>query len=128
MSDFEAENKITEKIIGHAIDIHNELGPGLLERAYQKCLAYLLANDGYKVVLEKKLPLKFRDLKIEAAFRPDMIVANKVIIELKTCDKIIPIHEAQLYTYLKLTDIKVGLILNFNEKLMKHGIKRLVMT
>ena len=128
MNDLETENKISEIVIGCAIDIHNELGPGLLESVYQKCLYGLLTEKGFAVEQEKIVPIQFREMTFESGLRLDLLVEDKVILELKACEKILPIHEAQLYTYLKLTKKKLGLILNFNSKLMKNGIKRMVMT
>jgi GxxExxY protein len=120
-------NKITEKIIACAIEVHRELGPGLLESAYRDCLAYELSKQNLAVEIEKSVPVQYKKVKIDCAFRADIIVDNKVIIELKAVEKLLPVHEAQLLTYMKLTHIKIGLIINFNVRLLKNGIKRLIL-
>ena len=114
------------KIVHNAINVHKALGPGLLESAYQKCLAYELTNEGLKAECEVPVPIKYGDVKIDAGFRADMIVEDSIIIENKTVENILPIHEAQLLTYLKITNIRLGFLLNWNVVLMKHGIKRMV--
>lgn len=125
---FSEENKITEVIIGEAIKVHNELGPGLLEKVYEECLFYLLTKHGFSVQKQVYLPVSFEGVDIDAGFKLDLIVENKIIIELKAVEKLLPIHQAQLYTYLKLSKKNIGLLMNFNEKLLKNGIKRLVMS
>ena len=120
-------NNITEKIISCAIEVHRELGPGLLESAYRDCLAYELSKQNLEFEIEKPIPVQYKQVKIDCAFRADIIVENKVVIELKTVEKILPVHEAQLLTYMKLTNIKVGLIINFNVRLLKNGIRRLIL-
>ena len=117
---------IATKIVHNAIKIHKVLGPGLLESAYQKCLAYELTNEGLKTECEVPVPIKYGSIIIDAGFRADMIIEDSVIIENKTVDKIITIHEAQLLTYLKLTQYRLGFLLNWHVTLMKHGIKRMV--
>jgi GxxExxY protein len=119
-------NKITEVIIGTAIKVHRALGPGLLESAYLACLVYELLQRGYKALREVPLPLVYRDVKLDCGYRLDLLVNNAVIVEVKSVESLAPIHEAQLLSYLKLADYKVGLLLNFNAKMLKHGgIKRL---
>jgi GxxExxY protein len=118
--------KIGRNIVHSAIKVHKALGPGLLESVYQKCLAYELEKSGLKVKCEFPLPVQYETIKIDAGFRADMIVDDAVIIENKTVDKIAPIHEAQLLTYLKLTNLNLGFLLNWNVPLMKDGIKRIV--
>ena len=118
--------EIGKKIIGAAIKVHCALGPGLLESAYQKCLDYELRKFGLKVECEISLPIKYEDVKIDAGYRIDMLVDNCVIIENKAVEKILPIHEAQLLTYLKMKNCKLGFLLNWNVSLMKEGIKRMV--
>jgi GxxExxY protein len=118
--------KIGRNIVHSAIKVHKALGPGLLESVYQKCLAYELEKSGLKVKCEFPLPVLYETIKIDAGFRADMIVDDAVIIENKTVDKIAPIHEAQLLTYLKLTNLNLGFLLNWNVPLMKDGIKRIV--
>ena len=120
-------NEITHEIIGTAIHIHNTLGPGLLEKVYEECLFHLLLRKNLKVERQLQVPIEFEDLKFDAGFRLDLIVEDLIILELKACEKILPVHTAQLYTYLKLTKKPLGLLMNFNEKLMKDGIKRMIM-
>ena len=119
-------NKITEGIIGAAIEVHRNLGPGLLESAYQAALAYELNQRGYKVEQQKPLPMLYKEIKLDAGYRLDFPVNDKVVLEIKSSDKIIPIHDAQLLSYLRLSGSKVGLLINFNVKLLKNGIKRFI--
>ncbi len=117
----------TAKAIVHlSIKVHKTLGPGLLESIYQQCLAYELESAGCAVLCEEAIPIKYGTIEIDMGFRADMIVNNHVIVENKTVDKIAPIHEAQLLTYLKVTGIQLGFLLNWNVVLMKDGIKRMV--
>ena len=118
--------EIGRHVVHSAIKVHKTLGPGLLESVYQKCLAYELEKVGLPVKCEVLLPVRYEEMTIDAGFRADMIVGNAVIIENKTVDKISPIHEAQLLTYLKITDFKLGFLLNWNVTLMKDGIQRMV--
>ena len=120
-------NRITETIIGAAIAVHRELGPGLLESAYEACLAYELAERGMAVEQQKALPVKYRGVKLDCGYRIDLLVEGKVIVELKVVERLEPIHEAQLLSYLKLSGCKVGLLINFNVKVLKNGIRRLVL-
>ncbi len=126
MSEREELNKITEGIIGAAIEVHRNLGPGLLESAYQAALAYELNQRGYKVEQQKPLPMRYKDIKLDAGYRLDFLVNEKVVVEIKSSEAIAPIHESQILSYLKLSGCKVGLLINFNVKLLKHGIKRFV--
>jgi GxxExxY protein len=119
-------NQITEQIIGAAIVVHRALGPGLLESAYEACLLYELTHQGLKVEVQKPLPVVYREVKLDCGYRLDLLVENAVIVELKSVDRLIPIHAAQLMSYLKLTGCKVGLLINFNETLLKNGIVRKV--
>ncbi len=119
-------NKITEAIIGAAIRVHRELEPGLLESAYEACLAFELAEHGMAVERQKPLPLVYRGVQIECGYRIDLLVENAVVVELKTVDKILPIHEAQLLSYLKLSGRNVGLVINFNVVVLRDGIRRMV--
>ena len=121
----EKTNKTSKVILDMAFYVHTELGPGLLESVYEKCLAVKLLEKGLKVEQQKILPVKFEKRFIETGFRTDLIVESCVIVELKACDKILPIHEAQLHTYLKLSGLTLGLLLNFNETSLKNGIKRI---
>jgi len=117
-------NQITEKIIGCAIEVHKQLGPGLLESAYEECLFYELINNGLEVKKQLALPLVYKEIKLDAGYRIDLMVENKVIVEIKSVDAIAEIHKAQLMTYLKLANIKVGLLINFNVTMLKDGIVR----
>jgi GxxExxY protein len=117
-------NQITEKIIGCSIEVHKQLGPGLLESAYEECLYYELKSIGLNVKKQLALPLIYKDIKLDAGYRIDLLVENKVIVEIKSVDALAEIHKAQLMTYLKLADIKVGLLLNFNVVRLKDGIVR----
>ena len=121
------ENLISEKIIGCAISVHKLLGPGLLESAYQECLYYELKQIGLSVEKQKALPLIYKEVKLDAGYRLDLVIENKVIIEIKSVEAINDIHIAQVITYLKISACKLGLLLNFNVLKMKDGIKRLVM-
>jgi len=118
-------NEITEQIIGAAIKVHNSLGPGLLESAYEACLMHELNKRGLVVRNQVPLPVRFEEILIEVGYRIDLLVADTVIIELKSVDEIAPIHKAQLLSYLKLSGKKIGLLINFNVDLLKNGITRL---
>ena len=121
------ENAISKEIIGAAIEVHKILGPGLLESAYQECLARELALRGIKFEREKTLPLEYKGVRLECGFRVDFLVEKLVIVELKAVENVLPIHQAQILTYLKLLKLKLGLLLNFNVPMMKAGIKRLAL-
>lgn len=120
-------NELSNEIIGLAIKVHRALGPGLLESSYQECLCYELATAGYLVEKEKALPLVYEDVKLDIGYRIDMLVDNKIIIEVKAVEAITDVHIAQVLTYLKLSGNRLGLLINFNVKLLKDGIKRLVL-
>jgi len=120
------ENEIATKIIGCAIDVHKVLGPGLLESAYQECLYYKLKKVGLKVEKEKPMPLVFEEVKLECGYRIDLLVENKVVIELKSVEALNDVHLAQTLTYMKLGKYKLGLLINFNVTLLKQGIKRVI--
>ena len=124
MEDIEA---VAKDVVDAAIKVHKALGPGLLESAYQQCHVYELRQRGRKVLTEVTLPLTYEGQKIDAGYRIDVWVDNLVIVENKNVETILPIHEAQLMTYLKLSGCKIGFLLNWNVTLMKHGIKRVVM-
>ena len=119
-------NRITEEVISAAIEVHRNLGPGLLESAYEACLAYELRDRGLVVEQQKPLPIFYRNVDVEVGYRLDLLVADAVIVELKSVERLEPIHQAQVLSYLKLSGYKVGLLINFNVRLLKHGIKRLV--
>jgi GxxExxY protein len=118
-------NSLTDAIIGAAIAVHRELGPGLLESVYEKCLALELTKSGLQVCSQKEIPLTYKGLALESGFRADLIVENRVLIELKSVDQLLPVHTAQVLTYLKLTGLRTALLINFNVQLLKNGIKRL---
>ncbi|NOY95452.1 MAG: GxxExxY protein [Chlorobi bacterium] len=120
------ENEISKIIVNTCYNIHVELGPGLLESVYEEILYYELINQGLKVERQKAIPVIWKEIKMEIGFRADLIVGNKVIIELKSVEAIAPVHPKQLLTYLKITGLKLGLLINFNEKLIKNGITRIV--
>lgn len=119
-------NDITERIIGCAIRVHSALGPGLLESTYEICLVHELNKIGLKTLSQVALPVNYDGIKLDAAYRIDILVEELVIVELKAVDRINPIHEAQVISYLKLSGKKVGLLINFNVKLLRDGIKRLM--
>jgi GxxExxY protein len=119
--------ELSEAIIGAAIEVHRALGPGLLESAYQACLCHELALRGIRCRVQAELPLEYKDLRIERAYRIDLIVEEKIIIEVKAVEEVTPRHEAQLLTYLRLTGMRVGLILNFNHTVLHNGIVRKVL-
>ena len=120
------ENEISSKLIGAAITIHKELGPGLLESTYETCLAYELREMGLTVKQQQALPVVYKNVKLNAGYRIDILIENKVIVEVKSVEALADIHTAQLLTYLKLKDVKLGLLINFNEVLLKNGIKRVL--
>ncbi len=120
------ENEISKIIVNACYNIHVELGPGLLESVYEEILYYELSNKGLNVTRQKAIPVIWKDIKMEIGFRADLIVENKVIIELKSVEAIAPVHPKQLLTYLRITGLKLGLLINFNEKLIKNGITRIV--
>ncbi len=119
-------NHITESIIGAAMRVHSALGPGLLEKAYTACLAYELRKAGFDVQVEVELPVFYESVRIEIGYRADLIVNNLVIVELKCVEKIIPVHEAQIISYLRLSGKNVGLLINFHVRHLRDGIKRFV--
>jgi GxxExxY protein len=118
-------NKITERILACAIRVHKELGPGLLESAYEECLFFEMINSGLKAEKQKPLPLVYRDVKLEIGYRVDILVEGQVVVEVKAVESFTDVHVAQVITYLKLSGCKIGLLLNFNVVLFKNGIKRL---
>lgn len=118
------ENELSWAIIGCGMRVHTALGPGLLESAYEECLDYELRQQGFKVGKQIPLPLVYKDVELDCVYRLDLIVENKVVIEVKSVDSLKPIHAVQLSTYLKLTNCKLGLLLNFNVLQLKQGIKR----
>lgn len=120
------ENEISTLVIGAAIEVHNELGPGLLESVYETCLQDELVEMGLRVDRQIELPVYYKEKRLEGGFRLDLLIERKVILELKSVSELHPIHTAQMMTYLKLSNLKLGLLINFNETLVKKGIKRVV--
>jgi GxxExxY protein len=119
-------NELSSKIIGAAIEVHKALGPGLLESAYEECLSHELSLQGFLCERQKALPLKYKGKLLDCGYRLDLVVEKVIVVELKSCDKIEAIHKAQLLTYLRLSDLQLGLILNFNVTVMRDGIVRVV--
>lgn len=120
-------NELTGEIVDCAVQVHKELGPGLLERIYEDALVYEFREKGISFERQKTIKIPYKEGVLDSEFRLDLLVNDQVVVELKNCEKILPIHEAQLLTYLKITNKKVGLLLNFNASLMKNGIKRMVL-
>ena len=121
------ENVISQKVIGLAMGIHSNFGPGLLESAYRECLYYDIRESGLVVIKELPLPIIYKDVHLDHGYRIDLLVENRVVVELKTVDVLLPVHQAQILTYLRFTGIKVGLLINFNVTVLKQGIKRFVL-
>ena len=119
-----SSRELTERVIGCAIEVHRFLGPGLLESAYEECLAYELTQSGLIIARQVPLPVVYKEVKLDCGYRIDLIVENRLVLEIKAVEVILPVHEAQLLTYLKLSGIRKGLLLNFNEVLRKDGIRR----
>lgn len=124
MIDFD---ELSNKVIGLAIEVHKQLGPGLLENTYKQCLAYEFTKSNLEFRLEAEIPVIYKEIRIPCGYRADFIIGNKIIIELKSIEKLLPIHYAQLLTYMRLSNIGIGLLINFNIKLLKDGIKRFVL-
>ncbi len=121
------ENELSKIVIGLAIKVHKSLGPGLLESAYEEVLFYEIKKTGFQVEKQKPLPLVYEDIKLDIGYRIDLMVENKLIIELKSVESLNDIHLAQILTYLKLSNVKLGLLINFNVVLLKNGIKRVIL-
>ena len=126
MTERERINAITQTIIGAAIEVHRTLGPGLLESAYEACLAFELTSRNLAVETQRPLPLGYHDVKLECGYRIDLLVAGTVVVEIKSVERLAPIHEAQMISYLKLSGCNVGLLINFNVCTLKDGIRRFV--
>ncbi len=118
---------LTDQIIGAAIEVHRALEPGLLESAYEECLCFELAQHGLSFRRQVALPVVYKSVKLDCGYKMDIVVCNRLVIELKTVERILPIHEAQLLTYLRLANLRTGLLLNFNVPVLKAGIKRIVL-
>jgi len=121
------ENEISNKIIQAAIEVHRHLGAGLLESAYEECLCYELSKMGLSFKRQQSLPVEYKGIKLDCGYRLDLVVEEKVIVEIKSVEKLLPVHQAQLLTYLRLSELKLGLLINFNSALLKDGIKRMVL-
>jgi GxxExxY protein len=119
-------DSITRRIIGAAIEVHRRLGPGLLESAYESCLAFELRQMSLKVETQKPLPVVYRDVKLDCGYRLDLVVEDAVVVEIKAVDQLAPIHDAQLLSYLRLSGMRVGLLINFHVRVLKNGLKRIV--
>ena len=121
------DESLTKEIIGAAIEVHRELGPGLLESAYEACLCHELSSRGVSFKKQVDLPVEFKGIRLDCGYRMDILVENKVVLELKCVDEINDLHRAQMLTYLKLSKLRIGLLLNFNVPMMKEGIDRMVL-
>jgi GxxExxY protein len=119
-------NELTDKIIGAAVEVHRELGPGLMESAYEACLFFELEKAGLKVYRQKALPVIYKSIRVDCGYRLDLLVEDKVVVELKSIEALLPIHKAQMISYLRISGCKVGLLINFNVTLLKNGIRRIV--
>ncbi len=119
-------DELANKIIGYAIEVHKSLGPGLLESAYRECLFYKLKRSGCFVEKEKPMPLVYENVQLDCGYRIDLLVENKLVLEIKAVDKLDDVHIAQILTYLKLGNFRLGLLINFNVRLLKNGIRRII--
>ena len=117
---------LSREIIGSAIEVHRLLGPGLLESTYEECLSYELSKKGFNITRQKPVPVIYKEIKLDCGYRLDLIIENKVIAELKSIDCFAPIHGAQILTYMKLSNIQIGLLINFNVTVLKNGIRRFI--
>jgi GxxExxY protein len=121
-----SRDALSESVIGYAIEVHRAIGPGLLESAYEECLCFEFKNAGIEFHRQVPLPIIYKSVKLDCEYRMDIVVASRLVVELKTVDKLLPIHSAQLLTYLRLGRIPAGLLMNFHAPVLKDGIKRLV--
>ena len=120
-------DELSNRVIGCAIEVHRQLGPGLLESAYEQCLAHELNRNGISFQLQHPQPVQYKDIRLDCGYRIDILVENELIVELKSVEEIKGIHQAQLLTYMKLSGVKIGLLINFNVTKLKEGIKRFVL-
>jgi GxxExxY protein len=120
-------DQLTERVIGLAIEVHRALGPGLLESAYEECLCFELREHGHSFERQRPLPVIYKSVRLDCGYRMDVVVENRLILELKTIERLLPVHSAQLLTYLRLSGIRTGLILNFHAPVLRDGIKRMVL-
>lgn len=123
----DAVNEVSGVIVDAAFQVHETLGPGLLERVYEQCLEYELNNRGFDVQRQVQVPLQYKKLQFDCGFRVDLVVNDAVLVELKAVESILPVHRSQIMTYLEITDLRVGLLINFNQAKIKNGIERLVL-
>ena len=123
----DTRDPLTSQVIGLAIEVHRGLGPGLLESAYEECLCFELREYGVEFRRQVPLPVVYKSVKLDCGYRLDMMIEDNLIVELKTVERLLPVHEAQLLTYLKLSGLRTGLLLNFNTPVLKDGIRRLVL-
>ena len=120
-------DELSNRVIGCAIEVHRQLGPGLLESVYQRCLAYELVQAGLRAETERAIGIRYKQIELDCGFRVDVLVEDELIVELKAIDALLPIHEAQLLTYLRLSGLKTGLLVNFNSRALRSGIRRFVL-
>ena len=120
-------NDLTRLVIGGAIEVHKQLGPGLLESAYEECLSYELLKNGFSIERQRAVPVVYKEVKLDCGYRIDILVNSTVILELKSVDALAPIHEAQILTYMKFAKKRIGLLINFNVTVLKNGLKRYVL-
>ena len=119
-------SELSERVIGAAIEVHRQLGPGLLESAYEECLCFELKQRGIGHRRQVPLPVEYKEVRLECGYRMDLVVEEQLVVEIKAIERFLPIHEAQMLTYLKLSGLKVGLLLNFNSVALKEGLRRVV--
>jgi GxxExxY protein len=122
-----SRDALTDRVIGLAIEVHRNLGPGLLESAYEECLSYELGEAGIAFRRQVPLPVVYKAVRLDCGYRMDMLVEDRLVLELKTVEKLLPVHDAQLLTYLRLSGCPVGLLLNFNSSVLRDGIRRMVL-
>ena len=120
-------SELTERVIGLAIEVHRYLGPGLLESAYEECLSYELNHAGIVHRRQAPLPIVYKGIRLDCGYRMDIVVENALVVEIKTVEQVVPLHEAQILTYLRLSGIRVGLLMNFNAVVLRNGLKRFVL-
>jgi GxxExxY protein len=120
-------DELSGKVIGCAIEVHRALGPGLLESAYERCLSFELSANNIHHLVQKELPVKYKNIELDCNYRIDFLIEDKLIVELKSVDAILPIYEAQILTYMKLAGVRTGLLINFNVRLLRDGIQRFVL-
>jgi GxxExxY protein len=120
-------NALTDRVIGLAIDVHRHLGPGLLESAYEECLCFELKQSGISHFRQVSLPVVYKDVRLDCGYRMDIVIDGELVVEVKAVERVLPIHEAQMLTYLRLSGHKVGLLMNFNSVVLKDGLRRFVL-